>query len=902
MSISTYRGYDIDDEQKDDEFVEEQEQMWERQQKTTFTAWCNSHLRKINESINDITKDFRDGVKLIKLLEVISNEKLPACERGKMRVHKINDVNKALRFIASKGVRLIGISSEEIVDGNTKMTLGMIWTIILRFAIQEITVDDLSAKEGLLLWCQRRTANYKNVNVKNFHTSFKDGLAFCALIHKHRPDLINYSQLSKDNPKHNLDLAFAVADKELDIPPMLDADDMIKSVKPDEHSVVAYISTYYHVFSGVQKAENATTQICKVIEETKQNESMMDAYDKLATDLDKWITQKTHHFENRETPISSTDQANELLKEHRAYVTKEKPPKLEEKGRLETTFNSLQTRLRLSNRPAFLPDDNKRVVQIQRLWRLMERAEKDYADWLVSQKQNLEVCDHLARRLNLKCTTHEAWAEGKEEMLASRDWAEASLGELLAMEKKHVSFGSDLSAHQPRVESINTLLDELKNLNYAKIDSCNKRVSMLCEQWQKINNLNKERANKIQAQVDKLTKVDGLQLEFAQRVASIYNFVEQAKEDLQDDPVFHFVEDVKDAITAHEAYTKCFDEAKQEYNEINALNEEINDLCTIENPYTFVTMQELASQWESLLTLIPQREAFFEAELKHQQKKEDIRIKFAKLANEVGPWLEARHDKVGSLAASEELNLEDQKVQLEQLLEEVHEYRSAEDSPLKALDVLNRELHENNISENSHTTYTMESIQVSADTLFQAIRGAQNEVANQIYIRDSKGITNEQLNEFRSSFNHFDSNNNGTLDPSEFKACLLSLGYSWQEDKTAADSGSLARRSSMGDTELTRILLIVDPENKGFITFDSFLDFMTRETTHDDSAESIIYQFKVLSGDKSYITADEIRRELPPDEAEYCISRMHPVEGAPDPGALDYRAFAASLYGQSDDL
>ena len=82
----------------------------------------------------------------------------------------------------------------------------------------------MSAKEGLLLWCQRKTQPYKNVNVLNFHTSFKDGLAFCALIHRHRPDLIDYDKLSKDDPLKNLNLAFDIAEKHLDIPKMLDAE------------------------------------------------------------------------------------------------------------------------------------------------------------------------------------------------------------------------------------------------------------------------------------------------------------------------------------------------------------------------------------------------------------------------------------------------------------------------------------------------------------------------------------------------------------------------------------------------------------------------------------------------------------------------------------------------------
>jgi len=50
-----------------------------------------------------------------------------------------------------------------------------------------------------------------------------------------------------------------------------------------------------------------------------------------------------------------------------------------------------------------------------------------------------------------------------------------------------------------------------------------------------------------------------------------------------------------------------------------------------------------------------------------------------------------------------------------------------------------------------------------------------------------------------------------------------------------------------------------------------------------------------------YITADELRRELPADQAEYCISRMAPYagDGAPE-GALDYQSFSTALYGESE--
>jgi len=98
----------------------------------------------------------------------------------------------------------------------------MIWCLIHKFEIEDISEEELSARAGLLLWCQKKTKGYKDVNVKEFSESWESGLAFCALIHKHRPDLIDFDSLKKENKKDNLTLAFDVAEKKLDIPPLLD--------------------------------------------------------------------------------------------------------------------------------------------------------------------------------------------------------------------------------------------------------------------------------------------------------------------------------------------------------------------------------------------------------------------------------------------------------------------------------------------------------------------------------------------------------------------------------------------------------------------------------------------------------------------------------------------------------
>ena len=82
-----------------------------------------------------------------------------------------------------------------------------------------------------------------------------------------------------------------------------------------------------------------------------------------------------------------------------------------------------------------------------------------------------------------------------------------------------------------------------------------------------------------------------------------------------------------------------------------------------------------------------------------------------------------------------------------------------------------------------YTQYTMETLRVGWEQLLTSINRNINEVENQILTRDSKGITQDQLNEFRSSFNHFDKNRTGRLAPEELKSCLVSLGYSIGKDR-----------------------------------------------------------------------------------------------------------------------
>ncbi|XP_022130698.1 alpha-actinin, sarcomeric isoform X1 [Pieris rapae] len=863
---------------------------WEKQQKKTFTAWCNSHLRKAGTGIENIDEDFRNGLKLMLLLEVISGETLPKPDRGKMRFHKIANVNKALDFIASKGVKLVSIGAEEIVDGNLKMTLGMIWTIILRFAIQDISVEEMTAKEGLLLWCQRKTAPYKNVNVQNFHLSFKDGLAFCALIHRHRPDLIDYSKLSKDNPLENLNTAFDVAEKYLDIPRMLDPDDLINTPKPDERAIMTYVSCYYHAFQGAQQAETAANRICKVLKVNQENERLMEEYERLASDLLEWIRRTMPWLNSRQTDNSLAG-CQKKLEDYRTYRRKHKPPRVEQKAKLETNFNTLQTKLRLSNRPAYMPTEGKMVSDIAQSWKGLEIAEKAFEEWLLSEMMRLERLEYLAQKFKHKADIHEDWTRGKEEMLQSQDFRQCKLYDIKALKKKHEAFESDLAAHQDRVEQIAAIAQELNTLEYHEVANVNARCQRICSQWDRLGALTQRRRAALDDAERVLEQIDLLHLEFAKRAAPFNNWLDGTREDLVDMFIVHTIEEISGLMDAHARFKATLGEADKEYQAIVNLVHQVESIVKqhqipggLENPYTTLTAHELNRKWSDVRQLVPQRDATLAAELRKQQNNENLRRQFAEKANAVGPWIERQMDAVTAIGMGLQGSLEDQLHRLKEYESGVYAYKPH----IEELERIHQAVQEGMIFENRYSQYTMETLRVGWEQLLTSINRTINEVENQILTRDSKGITQEQLTEFRASFNHFDKNRTGRLAPEELKSCLVSLGYSIGKDR-------------QGELDFQRILAVVDPNNTGYVSFDAFLDFMTRESTDTDTAEQVIDSFRILAGDKPFITAEELRRELPPDQAEYCVSRMPPYRGpgAP-PGALDYMSFSTALYGETD--
>ncbi|XP_071475957.1 alpha-actinin-2 isoform X2 [Ictidomys tridecemlineatus] len=676
-----------------------------------------------------------------------------------------------------------------------------------------------------------------------------------------------------------------IAEKHLDIPKMLDAEDIVNTPKPDERAIMTYVSCFYHAFAGAEQAETAANRICKVLAVNQENERLMEEYERLASELLEWIRRTIPWLENR-TPEKTMQAMQKKLEDFRDYRRKHKPPKVQEKCQLEINFNTLQTKLRISNRPAFMPSEGKMVSDIAGAWQRLEQAEKGYEEWLLNEIRRLERLEHLAEKFRQKASTHETWAYGKEQILLQKDYESASLTEVRALLRKHEAFESDLAAHQDRVEQIAAIAQELNELDYHDAVNVNDRCQKICDQWDRLGTLTQKRREALERTEKLLETIDQLHLEFAKRAAPFNNWMEGAMEDLQDMFIVHSIEEIQSLITAHEQFKATLPEADGERQSIMAIQNEVekviqsyNIRISSSNPYSTVTMDEIRTKWDKVKQLVPIRDQSLQEELARQHANERLRRQFAAQANAIGPWIQNKMEEIARSSIQITGALEDQMNQLKQYEHNIINYKNNIDK----LEGDHQLIQEALVFDNKHTNYTMEHIRVGWELLLTTIARTINEVETQILTRDAKGITQEQMNEFRASFNHFDRRKNGLMDHEDFRACLISMGY------------------DLGEAEFARIMTLVDPNGQGTVTFQSFIDFMTRETADTDTAEQVIASFRILASDKPYILAEELRRELPPDQAQYCIKRMPPYSGPGSvPGALDYTAFSSALYGESD--
>uniref|UniRef100_A0A8D2PJZ4 Calponin-homology (CH) domain-containing protein n=1 Tax=Zosterops lateralis melanops TaxID=1220523 RepID=A0A8D2PJZ4_ZOSLA len=475
--------------------------------------------------------DLKDGRKLLDLLEGLTGKPLPK-ERGSTRVHALNNVNRVLQVLHQNNVELVNIGGTDIVDGNHKLTLGLLWSIILHWQVKDVMKNIMSdlqqtnSEKILLSWVRQSTRPYSQVNVLNFTTSWADGLAFNAVIHRHKPELFSWDRVTKMSPVERLENAFNVAKNHLGIEKLLDPEDVAVQL-PDKKSIIMYLTSLFEVLPKqvtmedireVETLPRRYKQECEVGEFSMQQVCLsskpaflflsyqdssraetpstvtevdmdLDSYQVALEEVLTWLLSAEDTFREQEEISGDVEEVKEQFSTHEGFM-------MELTAHQSSVGNVLQAGNQLVAQGNLSPEEEfeiqEQMLLLNSRWEelrveSMDRQSRLHDMLMELQKQQLQ-------QLSDWLTVTEERIQKMESQLLAED-----LESLQKQLEEHKSLQSDLEAEQVKVNSLThmvVIVDESSGEGATAI--LEEQLQRLGERWTAVCRWTEDRRVKLQ--------------------------------------------------------------------------------------------------------------------------------------------------------------------------------------------------------------------------------------------------------------------------------------------------------------------------------------------------------------------------------------------------------------------
>ncbi|KAI7097122.1 alpha-actinin-2, partial [Hortaea werneckii] len=235
---------------------------------------------------------------------------------------------------------------------------------------------------------------YDEVEVRDFSGSWNDGLAFCALLDIHRPDLIDFDNLDKSDHRGNMQLAFDIASKEIGIPDLLDVEDVCDVAKPDERSLMTYIAYWFHAFSQMERVENAGRRVEKFVSTMNGAWEMQNNFERRMRALLDQIAQQNKAWEVAEFDGTYADAKGQSVR-FTQYKAKEKRQWVAEKSDLAGLLGNIKTKLNTYRLRPYEPPADLSLEALDVAWNELMQAEQSRSQ--VINNTIRDIKNHLRR-------------------------------------------------------------------------------------------------------------------------------------------------------------------------------------------------------------------------------------------------------------------------------------------------------------------------------------------------------------------------------------------------------------------------------------------------------------------------------------------------------------------------
>ena len=248
---------------------------WIPLQTKVFSRWVSNQLKDfLNISVNDIQKDLSNGVALVELATVLTHKKVTRqwCQMPKLKVEMVQNCDLAIDMFSKDGVNFVGISGKDISDNNQKLILGLIWTLILHYSVNQSMDTGKNEKKRaqnnkdnkryqrnsqseLISWANQRIENYPNV-----HNFTPYDLSLCALLDSYLPNKINFYSLDPSDNDHNAELAIKTME-EIGIPIYVYPEELKKTDDSvDEKTLLTQLASAKVILDSINVKESKCNQ------------------------------------------------------------------------------------------------------------------------------------------------------------------------------------------------------------------------------------------------------------------------------------------------------------------------------------------------------------------------------------------------------------------------------------------------------------------------------------------------------------------------------------------------------------------------------------------------------------------------------------------------------------------
>ncbi|KAI9912866.1 hypothetical protein PsorP6_005876 [Peronosclerospora sorghi] len=914
---------------------------WVDVQKRTFTRWANTYLSRKRMTIEDLYEDLKDGIRLISLLQIICREKV--CrkfnKKPRMRIQKMENLNFAFAFMQKKNVNVTNIGSSDILDGNNKLVLGLMWTLIKAFQVAEIDVEGVSGKDGLLLWVNRSLADYPTIKVSNFSSSWADGMAFCALIHRYAPTLIDFNGLNPNDPMTNVELAFDIAREKFRIPQLLEVENVAGQVKPDEKSITTYVSLLFKEFaSGVQK-KKAVTTISKALNIAQRHHELAAEFEKNASGLIEWLQQQTKRFQSLSQPRQIPD-IKEALARHLDYKKNEKPPREAQFVAVESCAGRWIASCKNNGRD--VPNLDPPIEKLQALKAELDELETAFELKLRQNLERYQKTEIFLTKVVKDLEKVEIWAKEKEALaLFDKDLTVHSTAE--AEEKlESVAFLQDIEL--PRYKQLlATVVSEADELSEEHSDT-----KATLERLEAMKNFIAMAENKVEGVKTRLEEnllvqqnVDAVAKDAKALIRNLKYVIEEMDEEVE---AAIKLEDVSTAgvVAAKHKFDTVLVPKVQ--NAVVSENEKLVEKKKILEEAGRLNevslIDKMNARVQKLLDSLAEKRGYYEKELTTVEKRDEVCREFATLSSRIkercaqstqsintveGSLKEQfnsmvklryrlfRSNTIGMLEDEVEEKPEDPEITgaetpaVEKVVKTAVESETAPESgesdqlkvaetkakevekakakaeeiiapltdDMEKLEHVNEELERLQVHTNPFTTDTIHGLRAQFSSLEIAIRDRVKSLEKELALSEIGSLTPQQAKEIKEVFDHFDLDKDGVLARDEFIMACKGLGLSLSED----DCHDFFDK--------------IDKEENDEIKFDQFAAFCTEQLQSGSTKSDVHEALDILTSDQ--LTLEQIEERFDSSLVEFIKTNARELLDA-DGKSVDTDKFADFIF------